>query len=204
MSIRHITHVPIKFIGTGEKLDAIDLFYPDRMADRILGMGDVVSLVEKVQDVYDEKDTMKTFEKMQKGTFGLDDMLAQMHQMRKLGPLSGIMKMIPGMPKMPEVNDEETDRKLKQTEAIIYSMTQEERKNPSILNAKRKERIAKGCGKSVADVNRLIKQFEQSRQMMKQLGNLDPNTGMPTQKPKQNMNFNPYRKKERHKKKKKK
>ena len=101
--------VPIKFIGTGEKLDAIDLFYPDRMADRILGMGDVVSLVEKVQDVYDEKDTMKTFEKMQKGTFGLDDMLAQMHQMRKLGPLSGIMKMIPGMPKMPEINDEDTD-----------------------------------------------------------------------------------------------
>lgn len=203
LSIRHITHVPIKFIGTGEKLDAIDLFYPDRMADRILGMGDVVSLVEKVQDVYDEKDTMKTFEKMQKGTFGLDDMLAQMHQMRKLGPLSGIMKMIPGMPKMPEINDEDTDQKLKQTEAIIYSMTKEERRDPSILNAKRKERIAKGCGKSVADVNRLIKQFEQSRQMMKQLGNLDPNTGMPTQKPKQNMNFNPYRKKVRHKKKKK-
>lgn len=203
LSIRHITHVPIKFIGTGEKLDAIDLFYPDRMADRILGMGDVVSLVEKVQDVYDEKDTMKTLEKMQRGTFGLDDMLEQMHQMRKLGPLSGIMKMIPGMPKMPEINDEDTDKKLKQTEAIIYSMTKEERRNPSILNAKRKERIAKGCGKSVADVNRLIKQYEQSKQMMKQLGNLDPNTGMPTQRPKQNMNFNPYRKKVRHKKKKK-
>lgn len=203
LSIRHITHVPIKFIGTGEKLDAIDLFYPDRMADRILGMGDVVSLVEKVQDVYDEKDTMKTFEKMQRGTFGLDDMLNQMHQMRKLGPLSGIMKMIPGMPKMPEINDEDTDKKLKQTEAIIFSMTKEERRDPSILNAKRKERIAKGCGKTVADVNRLIKQFEQSKLMMKQLGNLDPSTGMPTQKPKQNMNFNPYRKKERHKKKKK-
>lgn len=205
LSIRHITHVPIKFIGTGEKLDAIDLFYPDRMADRILGMGDVVSLVEKVQDVYDEKETMKTFNRMQQGTFGLDDMLEQMHQMRKLGPLSGILKMIPGMPKMPQINDDATDKKLKETEAIIYSMTKAERRDPSILNAKRKERIAKGCGKSVADVNRLIKQFEQSKLMMKQLGNFDPRTGMPTQKPKNTNNtYNPYRKKERHKKKKKK
>lgn len=203
LSIRHITHVPIKFIGTGEKLDAIDLFYPERMADRILGMGDVVSLVEKVQDVYDEKETMKTLNRMQQGTFGLDDMLDQMHQMKKLGPLSGILKMIPGMPKMPDINDEDSDKKLKETESIIYSMTKGERRNPDILNAKRKERIAKGCGKTVADVNRLIKQFEQSKLMMKQLGNLDPNTGMPTQKPKQNININPYRKKERHKKKKK-
>ena len=203
LSVRHITHVPIKFIGTGEKLDAIDLFYPDRMADRILGMGDVVSLVEKVQDVYDEKETMKTFNRMQQGTFGLDDMLEQMHQMRKLGPLSGILKMIPGMPKIPQINDEDTEKKLKETEAIIYSMTKEERRDPSILNAKRKERIAKGCGKSVADVNKLIKQFEQSKLMMKQLGNIDPTTGMPTQKPKSNNTYNPYRKKERHKKKKK-
>lgn len=203
LSIRHITHVPIKFIGTGEKLDAIDLFYPDRMADRILGMGDVVSLVEKVQDVYDEKDAMKTFEKMQRGTFGLDDMLTQMHQVRKLGPLSGVLKMMPGMPSMPNIDDDETDKKLKMTEAIIYSMTKEERRNPSILNAKRKERIAKGSGRSVADVNRLLKQFEQSQLMMKRLGNFDPNTGMPTQKPKNNINFNPNRKKERHKKKKK-
>lgn len=203
LSVRHITHVPIKFIGTGEKLDAIDLFYPDRMADRILGMGDVVSLVEKVQDVYDEKETMKTFNRMQQGTFGLDDMLEQMHQMRKLGPLSGILKMIPGMPKIPQINDEDTEKKLKETEAIIYSMTKEERRDPSILNAKRKERIAKGCGKSVADVNKLIKQFEQSKLMMKQLGNINPTTGMPTQKPKSNNTYNPYRKKERHKKKKK-
>lgn len=203
LSVRHITHVPIKFIGTGEKLDAIDLFYPDRMADRILGMGDVVSLVEKVQDVYDEKETMKTFQKMQRGTFGLDDMLEQMHQVRKLGPLSGILKMIPGMPSMPNINDEETDQRLKQTESIIYSMTKEERRDPSILNAKRKERIAKGCGRSVADVNKLIKQYEQSKLMMKQLGNIDPNTGMVTQKPKRNVG-DPHRKKERHKKKKKK
>ena len=203
LSVRHITHVPIKFVGTGEKLDAIDLFYPDRMADRILGMGDVVSLVEKVQDVYDEKDTMKTFKKMQQGKFGLDDMLAQMHQMKKLGPLSGILKMIPGMPSMPEINDEATDKKMKDMEAIIYSMTKEERSHPEIFNAKRKERVAKGCGKTVADVNRLLKQFEQSQLMMKQLGNFDPTTGMPTQRPKQNNMFNPNRKKERHKKKKK-
>jgi len=203
LSVRHITHVPIKFVGTGEKLDAIDLFYPDRMADRILGMGDVVSLVEKVQDVYDEKDTMKTFQKMQKGTFGLDDMLEQMHQMKKLGPLSGILKMIPGMPKIPEINDDATDKKMKDMEAIIYSMTKEERSHPEIFNAKRKERVAKGSGKTVADVNRLLKQFEQSKLMMKQFGNIDPTTGMPTQKPRSNNNFDPYRKKERHKKKKK-
>ena len=203
LSISHITHVQIKFIGTGEKLDAIDLFYPDRMADRILGMGDVVSLVEKVQDVYDEKDTMKAFQKMQRGTFGLDDMLEQMHQMKKLGPLSGILKMIPGMPNLPQINDDETDKKLKMTESIIYSMTKEERRNPSILNAKRKERIAKGCGRSVSDINRLLKQFEQSQLMMKQFGNIDPTTGMPTQKPKRTQIINPNRKKERHKKKKK-
>ena len=202
LSIRHMTHVPIKFVGTGEKLDAIDLFYPDRMADRILGMGDVVSLVEKVQDVYDEKDTMKTFTRMQQGTFGLDDMLEQMHQLRKLGPLSGILKMIPGMPKIPNMNDEDSDRKIKETEAIIYSMTQAERRDPSILNASRKERIAKGCGRSTTEVNRLLKQFEASKQMMKQFGNFDPRTGMPTQKPKRTMVPNPNRKKERHKKKK--
>ncbi len=203
LSIRHITHVPIKFVGTGEKLDAIDLFYPDRMADRILGMGDVVSLVEKVQDVYDEKETMKTFQRMQRGTFGLDDMLEQMHQMRKLGPLSGILKMIPGMPSVSQINDEDTDKKLKVTESIIYSMTKEERRNPSILNVKRKERIAKGCGRTVTDVNRLLKQFEQSKLMMKQLSQIDPRTGMLTQRPKQNPTFNPNRKKVRHKKKKK-
>ncbi len=203
LSIRHITHVPIKFIGTGEKLDQIDLFYPDRMADRILGMGDVVSLVEKVQDVYDEKDSLKALEKMQRGTFGLDDMLEQMNQVKKLGPLSGILKMMPGMPAMPQINDDEADKNMKKTEAIILSMTKEERRNPSILNAKRKERIAKGSGRSVADINRLLKQFEQSQLMMKQLGNIDPNTGLPMHKNK-NMQFNPNRKKERHKKKKKK
>lgn len=203
LSIRHITHVPIKFIGTGEKLDAIDLFYPDRMADRILGMGDVVSLVEKVQNVYDEKESMDTFKKIQRGTFGLDDMLVQMQQVRKLGPISGILKMIPGMPAMPQINDDETDKKLKITESIIYSMTLDERRDPSIINARRKDRIARGCGRTVADVNRLLKQFEQSKEMMKRMGNIDPNTGMPRQGSR-NPAFNPNRKKERHKKKKKK
>mgnify|MGYP000000558917 CR=1 FL=1 len=203
LSIRHITHVPIKFIGTGEKLDAIDLFYPDRMADRILGMGDVVSLVEKVQDVYDEKETMKAMKKMQSGRFGLDDMLDQMHQLKKLGPLSGILKMIPGMPSMPNLNDETTDKRMKETESIIYSMTLEERRDPSIITLSRKQRIAKGCGKDLAAINRLLKQFEQSKQMMKQMGNLDPTTGLPTQKPQKRAPINPNRKKERHKKKKK-
>lgn len=205
LSIRHITHVPIKFIGNGEKLDAIDLFYPDRMADRILGMGDVVSLVEKVQDVYDEKETMKDIKKMQAGRFGLDDMLKQMHQLKKLGPLSGVLKMIPGMPSMPNLSDEMTDKKMKETESIIYSMTPAERRDPSIITLSRKQRIARGCGKDLAAVNRLLKQFEQSKQMMKKLSNIDPNTGMPMAGGKsQHFVGSANRKKVRHKKKKKK
>mgnify|MGYP002551394966 CR=1 FL=1 len=203
LSVRHITHVPIKFVGTGEKLDAIDLFYPDRMADRILGMGDVVSLVEKVQDVYDEKETMKAMKKMQSGRFGLDDMLEQMHQLRKLGPLSGILKMIPGMPSMPNLNDETTDQRMKETESIIYSMTLEERRDPSIITLSRKQRIAKGCGKDLAAINRLLKQFEQSKQMMKQMSNMDSATGLPKMGGGHFVG-GPNRKKVRHKKKKKK
>ena len=204
LSIRHVTHVPIKYIGTGEKLDEIDYFYPDRMADRILGMGDVVSLVEKVQDVYDEKESMKAFNKMKAGTFGLDDMLDQMKKLQKMGPLSGLLKMIPGMPKIPNLNDDDAAAKMKMTESIIYSMTKAERANPDMINSSRKERIAKGCGQSVTEVNKLLKQFEQSRKVMKQLGNIDPTTGMPTQRPmKTQQQFNPYRKKTRHKKKKK-
>ena len=198
LSIRHITHVPIKFIGTGEKLDALDLFYPDRMADRILGMGDVVSLVEKVQDVYDEEESRDAYKRLKKGTFGLDDMLDQLHQIQKLGPLSGVMKMMPGMNNIPDIDDAKTDETLKITESIIYSMTPEERRNPSIINPKRKQRIAKGSGRTVADVNRLLKQFEQTLKMMKQMDSIDPNTG----RKKQNNTYNPNRKKVRHKKKK--
>ncbi|HAD23717.1 MAG TPA: signal recognition particle protein, partial [Kandleria vitulina] len=130
ISIRYLTHVPIKYIGTGEKLDQIELFYPDRMAERILGMGDVVSLVEKVQDVYDEKESMKAFNKMKSGTFDLNDMLDQMHQLKKLGPLSGLLKMVPGMPKLPKFSDEDSNARLKETESLIYSMTMQERQHP--------------------------------------------------------------------------
>ena len=205
ISIRYLTHVPIKYIGTGEKLDQIELFYPDRMAERILGMGDVVSLVEKVQDVYDEKESMKAFNKMKSGTFDLNDMLDQMHQLKKLGPLSGLLKMVPGMPKLPKFSDEDSNARLKETESLIYSMTMQERQHPEIINMRRRERIAQGAGKTVADVNRLLKQFEQAKKMMKQFSNIDPMTGMPTQKPQHNggYNPNPNRKKVRHKKKKK-
>ena len=205
LSIRHITGVPIKFIGTGEKLDAIDVFHPDRMADRILGMGDVVSLVEKVQDIYDEKDTMKVFRRMQSGTFGFDDMLKQMQQLRKLGPLSGILKMLPGMPKMPKINDDESEQKLKMTESIIFSMTKEERRDPSIISPSRKNRIAKGSGKSITDLNRLLKQFEESKKMMKMMASMDPETGMPMAGSGSTNAINqPNHKKIRHKKRKKK
>ncbi len=148
---------------------------------------------------------MKAYKKMQSGQFGLDDMLSQMQQLRKLGPLSGIMKMIPGMPKLPKMNDEDSEKKLKMTESIIFSMTKEERRDPSIITLSRKERIAKGCGKDVAAVNRLLKQFEESKKMMKMLGNVDPNTGMPMPGGRaKNPNIgNPNRKKIRHKKKKK-
>lgn len=198
LSIRHITNVPIKFVATGEKLEAIDLFYPDRMADRILGMGDVMSLIEKAQDVIDEKSAKKSMQRLQQGTFGLDDMLESMRQVKKLGPLSGILKMMPGMPSnLPNFKDEDAQDKLKQTEAIILSMTPEERRDPSILKASRKQRIAKGCGMDVAAVNRLLKQYEQSKVFMNQLSGLQ-GRGKPAPAP------NPNRKKERHKKKKKK
>lgn len=205
LSIRHITNVPIKFIGTGEKLDALDLFYPDRMADRILGMGDVMSLIEKAQDVIDEKTTKKSLDRLTSGQFGLDDMLEQLKQVQKLGPISGILKMIPGMgANMPKINDEDTNKEMKRTEAIINSMTKAERRDPSILNAKRKQRIAAGCGMQVADINRLLKRFEQSKMLMENMTRINPMTGMMSGKPKKSNFVQPNRKKERHKKKKKK
>ncbi|MFR1448847.1 MAG: signal recognition particle protein [Beduini sp.] len=205
LSIRHITNVPIKFIGTGEKLDALDLFYPDRMADRILGMGDVMSLIEKAQDVIDEKSTKKSLDRLTSGQFGLDDMLEQLKQVQKLGPISGILKMIPGMgANMPKINDEDTNKEMKRTEAIINSMTKAERRDPSILNAKRKQRIAAGCGMQVADINRLLKRFEQSKMLMENMTRINPMTGMMSGKPKKSNFVQPNRKKERHKKKKKK
>lgn len=205
LSIRHITNVPIKFIGTGEKLDALDLFYPDRMADRILGMGDVMSLIEKAQDVIDEKSAQKSLDRLASGQFGLDDMLEQLKQVQKLGSISGILKMIPGVNNaaLKQVNDEDAKQEMKRTEAIINSMTKQERRDPSVLNAKRKIRIANGCGMQVADINKLLKKFEQSKLVMESMTRMNPLTGMPTGKPKSTAP-NPNRKKERHKKKKKK
>lgn len=167
LSMKTITGVPIKFMGTGEKLEDFSPFHPDRMAQRILGMGDVVSLVEKAQETIDQKEAERLAEKMKKADFDLEDFLAQLQQMKKMGPLGSIMKMMPGMSGL-QVGEKE-EKKLKRTEAIIQSMTKKERARPEILNGSRRARIAKGSGTKVSDVNALLKQFSQMRQMMKML-----------------------------------
>ncbi len=183
LSIRHLTGVPIKLTGVGEKLDDLELFYPDRMADRILGMGDVMSLIEKAQENIDEKEARKSVNKMMEGTFDLNDMLQQMKQIQKMGSLSGILKLIPGMPKISEEDKERATREMKQTESIINSMTPYERKHPEVLKNSRKVRIARGCGLTNVEINRLLKKFEQMKEMMKQMknyqkgGKLPPMTG---------------------------
>ena len=180
LSIRHITHVPIKFIGTGEKLDAIDLFYPDRMADRILGMGDIMSLVEKAQEKMDMEATTKSTNRMMSGEFTLTDMLVQYEQIEKMGSLGGMMKLLPGMGQLAgQIDEAKADNKIKKSKAIIQSMTPEERENPNILRASRKNRIAKGSGVSVADVNRCLNEFEKMKQVMKQFSSLAKGGKMP-------------------------
>ncbi len=169
LSIRHLTSVPIKFIGVSEKLDGLEEFYPERMATRILGMGDIMSMIEKDESVIDEKEAMEAAKKMKKGTFDLDDFLNQMKQIKKLGPLENLIKMIPGAKKMGLNNIQINPKDIAHIEAIILSMTLEERRNPSILKASRKERIAKGSGRSVEEVNRLLKQFEEMKKMMKMM-----------------------------------
>ena len=165
LSIKSVVDKPIKFIGTGEKLDALDLFYPDRMAERILGMGDVVSLVERAQQVFDEEQAKKIEQKVKKNSFGFDDFLAQIKQVQKMGSMKDLVGMIPGANKIsPDEIDEDA---FKGIEAIIQSMTPKERSQPKLLNHSRKKRIALGSGSSVEDVNRLIKQFEQMQKMMK-------------------------------------
>lgn len=165
LSIKSVVDKPIKFIGTGEKLDALDLFYPDRMAERILGMGDVVSLVERVQQVFDEEQAKKIQQKVKKNSFGFDDFLAQIKQVQKMGSMKDLVGMIPGANKIsPDEIDEDA---FKGIEAIIQSMTPKERSQPKLLNHSRKKRIALGSGSKVEDVNRLIKQFEQMQKMMK-------------------------------------
>ena len=169
--IRHLTNIPIKCIGVSEKLDGLEEFYPERMATRILGMGDIMTMLEKAESVMDEEVAMKTAKKMQKGTFDLDDFLTQMQQIKKLGPLENLIKMIPGAKKMGLNNVKINPKDMAHVEAIIQSMTPEERQNPNILKASRKQRIAKGSGRSVEEVNRLLKQFEEMKKMMKMMQN---------------------------------
>lgn len=171
LSVRHLTNVPIKFIGDSEKMDGISYFYPDRMASRILGMGDILSIVDKANEAIDEKEAEKSLKKMQKGKFDLEDFLSQMKQIKKLGPLENLLKLIPGASKMGLNNVNINPKDLAHIEAIILSMTPYERKHPEILKASRKERIAKGSGRNVMEVNRLLTQFEQSKKMLKMLSN---------------------------------
>jgi len=169
LSIRHVTGAPIKFVGTGEKLAALETFHPDRLASRILGMGDVLTLIEKTQAVYSPEQAQRLERKLRKAEFTLEDFLAQLRQVRKMGPLGDLVKMIPGISKaMGNIDIDE--REISRIEAIILSMTPHERAKPDILNASRRKRIAAGSGMRVQDVNRLVKQFEQTRQLMKQFG----------------------------------
>ena len=171
LSVRHLTNLPIKFVGVSEKMDGLTEFYPDRMASRILGMGDILSMVEKLEAELDEKEAEKAAKKMMKGDFNLEDFLGQMKQIKKLGPLENLIKMIPGASKMGLNNVNIDPKKLSHVEAIILSMTPYERKNPSVLKASRKQRIANGSGTSVMEVNQLLKQFEEMKKMMKMFKN---------------------------------
>lgn len=169
LSIKYLTGLPIKYVGVGEKVSDLEPFYPDRMADRILGMGDVVSLVEKAKEAFDEKQAEKDAKRMMEGDFTLEDMLRQMKQVQKIGSISFIAKMIPGMPKLTDEQKDKAEAEMKTFEAIINSMTPYERKHPEILRFSHKNRIAKGSGKTNADINRVLRKFEQSKEMMKQM-----------------------------------
>ena len=174
LSIYAITGAPIKFVGVGEKVNALEAFHPDRLASRILGMGDVLTLIEKTQSVYSLEEAKSLEHKLRKNDFTLDDFLDQLRQVRKMGSMSEIVKMIPGMSKMMPKDVEIDEGDVRRVEAIICSMTGSERRRPDILNGSRRKRIASGSGTQVAEVNRLVKQFEASRQMMKQLGGKRP------------------------------
>ena len=175
LSIKAVTGRPILYVGMGEKLSDLEQFYPDRMASRILGMGDVLSLIEKAGAELDEEKAMQMADKMKKAQFDFDDYLVSMEQMRKMGGLSGIMSMLPGMGglgargKMPDLDSEENEKRMARMEAMIHSMTPEERQNPDLLNPSRKHRIARGAGVDIAEVNQMVKQFNESRKMMKKL-----------------------------------
>jgi signal recognition particle subunit SRP54 len=170
LSISAVTGLPVKFLGTGEKTDALEPFHPDRLAGRILGMGDVLTLIERAQEHVDEKQAAKMAEKMRKNTFTLDDMLQQMEQVSKMGPMSSLIEMIPGMGGMAKQAQASVDRgDLKRVQAIIRSMTMAERNDPKVLNGSRRRRIAQGSGTRLQDVNQLVKQFGDLQKMMKQL-----------------------------------
>ena len=169
LSIRHLTNIPIKFIGVSEKMDGLEPFHPERMANRILDMGDLMSMIDKAEGVFDEDEALETAKKLQKGKFDLEDFLNQLNQVKKLGPLENLIKLIPGAKKMGLNNVNIDPKQMAHIEAIILSMTLEERRNPDILKASRKRRIASGSGRSVEEVNKLLKQFEQMKVMVKRM-----------------------------------
>ena len=179
LSIRYITGVPIKFSGVGEKITDLDIFHADRMADRILGMGDVMTLVEKAQEEIDEEEAKKAAKKMMNGKFDLEDMLDQMRKIQKMGSLGGLLKLIPGAPKITPEQQAAAEREMKNFEVIINSMTPEERHSPEVFNYSRKIRVSKGSGKQVSDVNRVLKKYDQMKQMMKQMESYKKSGRMP-------------------------
>ena len=171
LSARHLTGVPIKFIGTSEKLDGLTEFEPERMVSRILGNGDIMSIIEKAESVIDEKEAISTAKKMQAGKMDLEDFLSQLKQIKKLGPLENLLKLLPGARKMGLNNISIDPKQFARLEAIISSMTIKERKNPDIIKSSRKQRIANGSGTSVQEVNKLLNQFDQMKKMMKMMKN---------------------------------
>ena len=173
LTVKYTVGKPIKFISTGEKMEAIDVFYPDRMAQRILGMGDVISFVERAQQSFDEKEAAALEKKMKRNKLDFNDFLGQIRQLRKMGDLKSLMNMIPGMNKIAKDIDID-DNALVKVESIVFSMTPHERENPEVLNTSRKQRIAKGCGRSLDDINMFVKQFDQMRKMMHRMSNMNP------------------------------
>jgi len=173
LSAKKVTGKPIKFMGMGEKFDALEPFHPERMAGRILGMGDMLSLIEKAEAAFDQEKAEKLEQKLKKNEFTLEDFLDQLGQIKNMGGVGKVLEMLPGMnsAQMKEVDLEESEKEFRQMEAIIYSMTPEERRNPNVLNASRRKRIAAGCGQPVSKINNLIKKYEETRKMMKHFSN---------------------------------
>ena len=178
LSVKAVTGCPIKFVGVGEKMDALETFFPERMASRILGMGDILSLVEKAQATFDEKQAKEMERKIRSQEFTLEDFMEQMQQVRSMGPIKDLLGMIPGINKqLKGIQEEKDEKELQHIEAIIKSMTVNERRDPTILNGSRKKRIARGSGTRVQEVNRLLKQFEESRKLMKQISDMSAKKG---------------------------